>query len=224
MSPEPGSEPPLSPEAFQAFLRAALPSFGLKTSQAVASSLGVYLSELDHWRRRINLTGNLSAGELVDHALESLLAVDAIAHGARVIDVGSGAGFPGLPLSIARPDLEMTLVEPRAKKCAFLRHVARMLKLANVSVFEGRVEEVGGQTFDVATTRAVGHVAQIFGDAAFLERGGRLLTWTTSAEDLGTAAGPEFALGTVTPVPGSRVRVVCAYSKENLGNPGAVPR
>ena len=160
---EPGEEPPLSPEAFQAFLRAALPGFGLKMSATVFSNVGTYLSELDHWRRRINLTGSLSAGELVDHTLESLLASMLIAHGARVVDIGSGAGFPGLPLAIARPDLQVTLVEPRAKKCAFLRHVARTLKLSNVGVFEGRIEEVGGQTFDVATTRAAGRYRRLAG-------------------------------------------------------------
>jgi 16S rRNA (guanine527-N7)-methyltransferase len=208
MSPEPGSEPPLSPEAFQAFLRAALPSFGLKTSSAVASSLGLYLSELDHWRRRINLTGNLSAGELVDHALESLLAADAIAHGERVIDVGSGAGFPGLPLAIARPDLEMTLVEPRAKKCAFLRHVARMLKLSNVAVFEGRVEEVGGQTFGAATTKALGDIAGWLGSGALVSPGGTFLAWTTSPEEIAASLAGTFEPAGSIPVPGTERRQV----------------
>ena len=213
MSPELGSEPPLSPEAFQAFLRAALPSFGLEISSTVCSNVGAYLSELDHWRRRMNLTGNLLAGELVDHALESLLAADVIAHGERVVDVGSGAGFPGLPLSIARPDLEITLVEPRAKKCAFLRHVARMLKLTNVSVFEGRVEEVGGQTFGVATTRALGDVAGWLGSGALLAPGGILLAWTTTPAVLAASLEGKFELTGSIPVPGAERRQVAILKR-----------
>ncbi len=213
MSPEPGSEPPLSPEAFQAFLRAALPTFGIRISSSVSSNIGAYLSELDHWRRRINLTGNLSAGELVDHALESLLAADVIAHGERIVDVGSGAGFPGLPLSIARPDLQVTLVEPRAKKCAFLRHVARMLKLSNVSVFEGRVEEVGGQTFGVATTRALGGIAGWLAGSPVLATGGTLLAWTTAPEELVASLEGKFGLAGSIPVPGAERRQIAVLRR-----------
>lgn len=213
MSPEPGSEPPLSPEAFQAFLRAALPSFGIKISSTVSSNLGAYLSELDHWRRRINLAGNLSAGELVDHALESLLPSDLIAHGEKVVDVGSGAGFPGLPLSIARPDLQVTLVEPRAKKCAFLRHVARMLKLTNVSVFEGRIEEVGGQTFSVATTRALGDIAGWLGSGALVPPGGALIAWTTTPEGLASSLAGTFEPAGSIPVPGAERRQVAVLRR-----------
>jgi len=208
MSSEPGNEAPLSPEAFQALLRAALPGSGVKLSSTVASSVGVYLSELDHWRRRINLAGNLSAGELVDHALESLLASSVIAHGERVIDAGSGAGFPGLLLSITRPDLQMTLVEPRTKKCAFLRHVARMLKLSNVSVFEGHIEEVGGQTFGVVTTRALGDIARRLGGGGLLAPGGALLAWTTTPQALAASLAGTFEPAGSIPIPGAERREI----------------
>jgi len=208
MSSEPGDEPPLSPDAFQAFVRAALPGFKIEMSSTVASRIGVYLSELDHWRRRMNLTGNLSAGELVDHALESLLASDLIAHGERVVDVGSGAGFPGLPLSIARPDLQTTLLEPRAKKCAFLRHVARTLKLSNVLVFEGRVDEVGGQTFGVATTRALGDISRWLGEGSLLVRGGALFAWTTTSQDLAASLAVWFEPVRYVPIPGAEKRAI----------------
>ena len=213
MSSGPGDEPPLSPEAFQAFFRAALSGFGLTLSDATASGLAVYLSELDHWRRRINLTGNLTAGELVDHALESLFASDLIAHGERVVDVESGAGFPGLPLAIARPDLSMTLVEPRQKKCAFLRHVARALQLSNVSVFEGRVEEVGGQTFGVATTRALGDVAAWLGKGAVLSPRGVLLAWTTAREELASTLAGAFEPAGSVRIPGSERREIAVFRK-----------
>jgi 16S rRNA (guanine527-N7)-methyltransferase len=213
MSSEPGKEPALSPEAFQAFLRAALPGFGLKMPATVFSNVGAYLSELDHWRRRINLTGNLSAGELVDHTLESLLASDVINHGARVVDVGAGAGFPGLLLAISRSDLRVTLVEPRAKKCAFLRHVARTLKLSNVAVFEGRIEEVGGQTFDVATTRALGDVAGWLAGGELLATGGALLAWTTTPEALAASLSATFEQAGSIPIPGAERRQIAVLRR-----------
>jgi len=213
MSSEPGDEPPLSPEAFQEFFRAALPAFGISLPDAVARSLSVYLSELDHWRRRINLTGNLSAGELVEHALESLLASNLIAHGERVVDVGSGAGFPGLPLAIARPDLRLTLVEPRQKKCAFLRHVARILKLENASVLEGRVEDVGGQTFGVATTRALANIAGWLGKGDLLAPGGALLAWTTAREALASNLEGAFEAGGSISIPGGQRREIAIFRK-----------
>jgi 16S rRNA (guanine527-N7)-methyltransferase len=213
MSSEPGSEPPLSPEAFQAFFRAALPGAGVTLPHSAASDLAKYLSELDSWRRRINLTGNLSAGELVDHAIESILASSLIAHGERVIDVGSGAGFPGLPLAIARPDLHVTLVEPRQKKCAFLRHVARALKRSNVVVFEGRVEDVGGQTFGVATTRALGDIPEWMDEGGLLAPGGLFLSWTTGAAGLNSALAGAFEPAGSIPIPGSQRREIAAFRK-----------
>jgi hypothetical protein len=166
MSPE--AESPLAPEGYARLVRALCPAFGLELAAPAIAGLASYLAELDVWRRRINLTGNLSAEELAAHGLESVGA-GLIAHGERVVDIGSGAGFPGLPLAIARPDLSVTLVEPRGKRCAFLRHVARSLSLENLKVIEGRIEEVGGQTFGVATTRAVG-VSPLLGEAVSRSR------------------------------------------------------
>jgi 16S rRNA (guanine527-N7)-methyltransferase len=173
-----------------------------------------YLAELDRWRRRINLTGALSAQELALHALESTLGASLIAHGARVIDIGSGAGFPGLPLAIVRPDLSVTLVEPRQRRAAFLRHSVRELLLQNTTVFQGRIEEVGGQTFDTATTRAVGGLPRWIGDAAFLKPAGTLLAWTTEPEKLEIGLAPLFSLETAVAIPGSALRKIAAYRKQ----------
>jgi len=173
-----------------------------------------YLSELDRWRRKVNLTGNLTAEELSDHLLESLVASNLIAHGERVVDIGSGAGFPGVPLAIARPDLAVALVEPRAKRAAFLRHVARHLGLPRVSVVETRIEEVGGQTFGVAATRAVGGFGSWIGDAAFLRPGGALLAWTTEAAAVARELRGFDRVRTV-PIPGSERRVIGVFRKRD---------
>jgi len=198
---------PLPPERFEEILRRRAPALGL-----AAVPLSRYLSELDRWRRRVNLTGNLTAEDLAEHVLESIFGSDLILHGARVVDIGSGAGFPGLPLAIARPDLAVTLVEPRGKRAAFLRHAARHLGLAGVAVLEARIEEVGGQTFDVATTRAVGSFADWIGDAGFLEPGGVLLAWTTEPTKIASEL-PLFVLARAVAIPGSAKRQIAAFRK-----------
>jgi 16S rRNA (guanine527-N7)-methyltransferase len=210
MSLGPGD--PLSPEEFEAILRRRAPTFGLEAAVNLGGALPGYLSELDRWRRRVNLTGNLTAEELSDHALEALIASNLIAHGERVVDIGSGAGFPGLPIAIARPDLAVALVEPRAKRAAFLRHVARHLGLLHLSVVEARIEEVGGQTFGIATTRAVGSFGSWIGDAAFLRAGGTLLAWTTEPDAVARELSG-FDLARAIPIPGSARRAIGVFLK-----------
>jgi 16S rRNA (guanine527-N7)-methyltransferase len=205
---------PLSAEEFERLLEAGQISFGLALPASVRSGLAGYLAELDRWRRATNLTGDLSGGQLARHALESVLASPLIAHGERLIDIGSGAGFPGLPLAIARPDLSVTLVEPRQKRAAFLRHVARILSLRNVQVSESRIEKLGGQTFGVATTRAVGNFDRWLGDASFLDRRGLLLAWTTRTvrPPLGALRGklaPEYSVA----IPGSAKAEIAVFRK-----------
>lgn len=206
-----GEAPPLPPERLEEILGREAPLFGLFPEARILVLLSRYLSELDRWRRRINLTGALSAEELCSHALESALGASLIAHGERVVDIGSGAGFPGLPLAICRPDLSVTLVEPRGKRAAFLRHAARELALSHVAVTNARIEDVGGQTFGVATTRAVGGLERI-GDAPFLEPGGLFLAWTTRPEETARDL-PRFSMEKVVPIPGSLRRAIAVYRK-----------
>ncbi len=107
----------------------------------------------------------------------------------------------------------MTLVEPRGKKCAFLRHAARTLGLENVTVFEGRVEEVGGQTFRVATTRALGDISVWLGRGDLLVPEGVLLAWTTARKELESALVGSFEPGAPVPIPGSRQREIAVFRK-----------
>ena len=205
----PAAEPSQAPDRFALLLGHARP--GALESEAI-DALSVYLSELDAWRRRINLTGRLSPEDLVAHALEALPGAAWIAGGERVVDIGSGAGFPAIPLAILRPEASFTLVEPVAKKAAFLRHAARSIPLANVTVHAARIEEVGGQTFDVATTRAVGSLGPLIGRAPFLRPGGRLLAWTTTAGDLAQEL-PAMRLRTTLPIPGARTKAIAVFEK-----------
>jgi 16S rRNA (guanine527-N7)-methyltransferase len=205
---------PLPPERFEEILRRRAPLLRVEADLlARADALANYLSELDLWRRRVNLTGNLSAEELADHVLESLVGSSLIPHGERVVDIGSGAGFPGLPLAVARPDLKVTLVEPRGKRAAFLRHIARHLALSKVDVLATRIEEVGGQTFGSATTRAVGNFASWIGDAAFLVPGGTLLAWTTRPEEIASEL-PGLDFEKAVSIPGSNSRQIAVFRRQ----------
>jgi 16S rRNA (guanine527-N7)-methyltransferase len=213
MSPDREREPPRPPEEFRQLLQDENRSFRLPLAEPVLSRLGAFLAELDLWRRKVNLTGRLSPAELAKHTLESVLGSKLIPHGARVVDIGSGAGFPGLPLAIAREDLQVALVEPRAKRSAFLRHVGRSLGLSNIEVIESRIEDLSGRAFDVATTRAVGRFAEWLGGAEFLADSASVLSWATDTEDLASALGARFRLEGSLPIPGSEKRRIVSFRR-----------
>lgn len=209
MLPEEGASPP---EVFRRLLKAAAPEWGLSISPSVLSALARYLAELDVRRRTTNLTGPLGFDELVSHTLESALGERLISHGARVVDIGSGAGFPGLPLAIVRPDLTVTLLEPRAKRAAFLRHVVRETRARNARVEESRATALPKQArFDVATSRAVGRIVEILRGASFLAPGGTFLAWTTEPQELARRLVPLFSLERTESVPGSQRRTIALF-------------
>jgi 16S rRNA (guanine527-N7)-methyltransferase len=107
--------------------------------------LFVYFTELLHWSRKINLIakGTGDAEILENHFLDSLTLLPLLSpfDQCHLLDVGSGAGFPGLVCMAARPELTVTLLEPRLKRVSFLRHVIRTIGLAGVEVLAGRVED-----------------------------------------------------------------------------------
>ena len=130
-----------------------------------------YFSELVEWNRNVNLTAIVDPDEVAaKHFRDSLSVARAIPDetlaGGSLVDVGSGAGFPGLPLKIAWPGLRVTLVESVGKKTAFLRHIVDTLQLEWVEVHNGRAETLAREprlreSFDVATARAVAHMAAL---------------------------------------------------------------
>ena len=129
-----------------------IPPSGKNTEPFVA-----YLRELKKWNRTYNLTALKSDRDIIiKHFIDSLLYLRAIPEGQlSLCDVGSGAGFPGLPIAIVRPDITVTLTEPSRKKVAFLKHARRTLSLDNIEILESRIEEIRDRLFDIAVTRAL---------------------------------------------------------------------
>ncbi len=134
--------PPPSPAALQTLASQAAADLGLPLAPDSAVKLACWLQLLYAWNQRIDLTAARSPEELVDLCVAdaAMLAQHAPA-GATVVDIGSGAGAPGLPLAILRPDLRLTLVEPAAKRVAFLRTVVGSLQL-DVTIMRERVERI----------------------------------------------------------------------------------
>lgn len=136
--------------------------FRLRLTEAQLDAFGRYAEILIEWNRRLNLTRIIEPDEIaVKHFLDSLSIYPALPPDTgRIIDVGSGAGFPGLPLKIALPHLRLTLLEATGKKTAFLRHAVETLGLAEVEILTARAEEAGHlaehrEQYDVALARAV---------------------------------------------------------------------
>jgi 16S rRNA (guanine527-N7)-methyltransferase len=153
---------------------------------------------LCEWNARIDLTAARTAEELVDLMLADALFLAArLPEGAKVVDVGTGAGAPGLALAIARPDLAITLCEPLAKRASFLRTVIGTLGRTDVTLVVKRGEELAREAWDVALSRAT------LAPAAWLELGASLVRpggqiWVLLAKDE-TPSVPGASLEEETP-------------------------
>jgi 16S rRNA (guanine527-N7)-methyltransferase len=177
---------------------------------SVLKSFRTYLSLIVTWNARINLTAIRNEGSILSrHFLESIACAQAIPAGVKtLLDYGSGAGFPGVPIAICRPELAVTLAESQNKKAAFLREVIRTLGLA-AKVHAGRAETLS-QRFDCVTMRAVDRMQSAVSQAVQrLAAGGLLMPMTTNAELplLQDAAAGEFIWKTI-PLPLSEDRVI----------------
>jgi 16S rRNA (guanine527-N7)-methyltransferase len=143
-------------------LKKGLKELGLTASDYQINAFMTYLSELKKWSKAYNLTALKKNEDIViKHFLDSLLYLKAVPHGEiKIADIGSGAGFPGIPIKIIRPEIEMYLIEPSKKKCAFLRHIVKQLHVRNTLVIEKRIEEVRinqelPSPVDIAVSRAL---------------------------------------------------------------------
>jgi 16S rRNA (guanine527-N7)-methyltransferase len=140
-----------------------LKELGVEPSDTIISRFDKYLFELKKWNRAYNLTALKSDEDIiVKHFFDSLLYLKVMPEGQwNICDIGSGAGFPGMPMAIVRPELNIVLIEPSRKKSAFLRHIKRTFMLNNVEVLEKRVEDVKDRFFDIAVTRALFSISDL---------------------------------------------------------------
>ena len=161
----------------EARLAAGLSKLGLALAPAQVEAMLTLALELADWNTRMNLTAIKDPAGVVDKHLLDSLAVLPHLKGLSVADIGTGAGFPGLPLAIADLDRRYTLVESTGKKAEFVRHAVAMLRLPNVEVIHGRAEALKpSHLFDSVISRALGSLADFVRVAGHLAaRGGRLL-------------------------------------------------
>ncbi len=140
-------------------LEAGLEKLGI---QMKTEALGQYLALLQKWNRSYNLTAIKDVETMVARHILDSLAISKWVEGSRLLDVGSGAGLPGIPLAIFQPELQVVLLDSNGKKTRFLEEVKRRLFLDNVEIVQTRVESYQPlQHFDTVTTRAFSELSQM---------------------------------------------------------------
>ena len=194
-------------------IHASLAPFGVKLSEEQIEWFRKYLDLLIYWNRTVNLTATDDPEEIVGrHFGESIFALSIIAmpHG-RLADVGSGAGFPGLPLKIASVGLDVLLMEPNLKKCAFLAELVAQTGLSGISVARMRYEEYSsaGKKFDFIVSRALGNYKALLRWARnVLEEKGKVILWLGAEDSVSVSKSREWEWEAPFLIPGSRRRVV----------------
>ena len=212
-----GVEKPLSEE----IIRRALGDFQITLSEVQVTCIQQYTRILRHWNEKLNLTAIKDPLEILHrHFCESMYAAVAVPiNSGRLADIGSGPGFPGLPLKILRPELQLVLVESNIKKGTFLAEVIRELGLLNARVLISRYEELGEELapLDFVCSRAVGEFGPFLDWAASDGvSAGRVILWI-GGRDLDEARkSVQWDWQKPIPVPQSLRRYLLVGSKRTV--------
>jgi 16S rRNA (guanine527-N7)-methyltransferase len=191
-----------------------LAPYGVETgSSAICEAIRAYVDLLLRWNRKIALTTVVDPIEILRfHFGESMFVFSAvpIRHG-RLADVGTGAGFPAIPISMLSPDLECILIESNLKKAAFLAEVIRSLDLKRVEIYRGRMEDFppSPKRLDFSISRALGmHKAFLDWSAAQLKPTGQIVLWIGDADGARIRSDSAWNWRTSIRIPGSDHRAL----------------
>ncbi len=187
-------------------LKAQASNYGITVNDALAEKLSIYAKELKEWNEKINLTAITDdEGIATKHFLDCLLVSKAaeFKNGMKIIDVGTGAGFPGLVIAAAYPDLSVTLLDSTGKKLKAVEAIAVAMGVENVEILHSRAEEAGKKAeyreqYDFATARAVAELRVLLEyTLPFVKKGGSFLSLKsiTAKEEIESASGSLRVLG-----------------------------
>ncbi|WP_455241534.1 16S rRNA (guanine(527)-N(7))-methyltransferase RsmG [Petrachloros mirabilis] len=183
-------------ESLREFLIRSAAELGLSLFEKQTEQFMLYLDTLLQWNKVTNLTSVTDPQEvIIKHFVDSLalLAMFDIPRNAFLIDIGSGAGFPGIPIKIFRSDIRIILVEPIKKKCSFLHSIIGLLKLDDISVFAGTLQLYSGRPVidraDIMTARAIRFEDVEESAAAALKERGRVFLFKSDDFEFHTKAG-----------------------------------
>jgi len=184
----------MSKVSAEGLLKAGLGELGIEITTPQTEAFSLYLSEIKRWNRVYSLTALKTDEDIViRHFIDSCLYLKFLPPGKlRIADVGSGAGLPGIPIKIIRPELNISLIEPSRKKATFLRHALRALGLEGMEVIEKPVEAAGTARtadFDVALTRALFTVKRFIAKASPIVKEGGLLLMSKGPKVVGELEG-----------------------------------
>jgi len=195
-------------------------------SPAQLQHISTYIDILQRWNARMNLTAIRDEEEIVTrHFGESLFAarhlfptVSPVVNGFAIADLGSGAGFPGIPIKLWAPEISLTLIESNHKKATFLREVVRALTLTHVNIQNARAESLPPQSFDLVTLRAVERFETILSTAAGLVVPGGHLALLIGATQFPAASSllPTLNWSDPIPIPDSRSRLLAIAKRNRL--------
>lgn len=213
-------------------LAAWIRPFGVELAPEALDRLRRYLDALLLWNRRMPLVSQTAPDEILcKHFADSLFAASACTPGDRIVDLGSGAGFPGLPIAIARPDAHVTMIDSNRKKTSFLLEALRQTQTVNARVVEGRIERVARHAehraaYSLATARALNRIDEFLDLARpFLAADGRALAMKGPRyrEELPSTGGD---IGDYTPLsdtpyslPDGSPRVLLVFAPKQAAGP-----
>lgn len=152
---------------FELLLKERMEQIGIDLNEFQIEQFYRYMNLLLKWNQNINLTAIVEPKEIIlKHFIDSVMISKYLERKDNLIDVGTGAGFPGIPLKIVKPNIKITLLDSLNKRVLFLQEVIKELKLDNIEVFHGRAEEFGKnekyrEKFDIVTSRAVANLSTL---------------------------------------------------------------